>query len=374
MNIRSARGLTWMRRLDAAVRAAAVLRRTSGERIAEFLEGFAAEIEGNAEALVALANIETALPVKPRLADVELPRTIGQLREAAQAARSGDWMWPTIDTRLGIRSCHAPLGPVWVFGPNNFPFAFNSASGGDFAAAIASGNPVITKANTSHPGTTRVLAEAATRTVKETGLPPATVQLIYRTSHADGARAVADPRTGATGYTGSRKAGLELKAAADCAGKPIYVELSSVNPIVVLAGAIRTRGDDLAAEFTTSCLMGTGQFCTNPGLVILPGGSETEKFIAAVVERFRSAPVGTLLSRGVARTLAAAIDQLTTAGAQLLCGGTAGGGRGHSFANTLLRVSGRDFVANPEIFQTEAFGNASLFVVADDLAQTAQDS
>ena len=101
---------------------------------------------------------------------------------------------PTIDTKLNIRSMLAPLGPVWMFGPNNFPFAFNSVAGGDFAAAIAAGNPVIAKANTSHPGTSRLLAEEAFAAVKETGLPPATVQMIYRTSHTDGERLAADPR------------------------------------------------------------------------------------------------------------------------------------------------------------------------------------
>ena len=125
---------------------------------------------------------------------------------------------------------------------------------------------MIAKANTSHPGTTRLLAEEAHAAAQATGMPPATVQLIYRTSHEDGERLVSDPRVGATGYTGSRAAGLKLKAAADKAGKPIYLELSSVNPVVILPGALEERLDDIAGQFATSCLMGTGQFCTNPGL------------------------------------------------------------------------------------------------------------
>ena len=124
-----------------------------------------------------------------------------------------------------------------VFGPNNFPFAFGSVSGGDFAAAIAAGNPVIGKANSSHPATTRLFAEEARAAQQAADLPPGTVQLIYRTDHRDGERLVADPRVGATGYTGSRSAGLKLKAAADAAGKPIYLELSSVNPVVILPGS-----------------------------------------------------------------------------------------------------------------------------------------
>lgn len=358
--------------LTAAVAAAAELRKTSPDRIAGFLERFAEKIEGESQHLVAMAHAETALPIKPRLADVELPRTAGQLREAARAARSGSWMLPVIDTKANIRSCHAPLGPVFVFGPNNFPFAFNSIAGGDFAAAVATGNPVIGKANSSHPSTTRLLAECAHEAACEAGLPPATVQLIYRTPHADGQRAVADPRTGATGYTGSRAAGLALKRAADRAGKPIYLELSSVNPVLLLPGAIKCRGDAIAAEFTTSCLMGAGQFCTNPGLVILIGSRETDGFVATLREKFASAPVGTLLSRGVAASLKDNVDQLVAAGAEVLAGAVPAEGAGYRFANTLLSVAGSHFLATPEVFQAEAFGNESLLVVADDATQTAR--
>ncbi len=319
-----------------------------------------------------MAHVETALPRSPRLADVELPRTTGQLRQAAAAAREGSWALPTIDNKLGIRSCCLPLGPVCVFGPNNFPFAFNSVAGGDFAAAIAAGNPVIAKANTSHPGTTRLLAELAHAAAQACDLPPGTVQLLYRTSHADGERLVADPRTGATAYTGSRAGGLQLKAAADRAGKPIYLELSSVNPIVVLPGALVERADAIAEEFTTSCLMGTGQFCTNPGLVLLLAGSATESFMAKLVQRFQAAPCGTLLSRGVAQSLTANVARLIAAGAEVLVGGEPIAGAGYRFANTLLRVSGRKFLDDPAAVQTEAFGNASLLVVADDPTEAAR--
>jgi NADP-dependent aldehyde dehydrogenase len=293
--------------LDAAAEAADALRRTPPEKIAGFLTRFAERIAGRAAALVAAARAETGLARKPRLADVELPRTTGQLREAAAAATEGSWAMPTIDTKLGIRSMLAPIGPVWVFGPNNFPFAFNSVSGGDFVAAIATGNPVIAKANSSHPNTTRLLGEEAFAALRESSLHPSTVQLIYRTSHADGARAVADPRTGATGYTGSRGAGLTLKRAADAAGKPIYLELSSVNPVLILPGAIAERGDDLAGELVGSCLMGTGQFCTSPSFVVLFENEATERFLDAVRERLDATPPTPLLSRAVARSLGASV-------------------------------------------------------------------
>ena len=355
--------------LSAAVAAADVLRATPPERIARFLELFAERMEARKTELVEMAHAETALPKAPRLADVELPRTTSQLRQAAAAARDGSWAMPTIDTKNGIRACLAAIGPVIVFGPNNFPFAFNSASGGDFAAAIAAGNPVIAKANSSHPGTTRLLAVEAEASAREAGLHPATVQLLYRTSHADGERLVSDPRTGATGYTGSRSAGLQLKAAADRAGKPIYLELSSVNPVVILPGAIAERADDLAQQFTSSCLMGTGQFCTNPGLVVLLKSAATDAFVAKVAEQFKTAPVGTLLSKAVEASLTRSVATLSAAGAKPLTGNAPGGGTGYSFANTLLSVSGSQFLANAEGLQTEAFGNESLFVIADDLPQ-----
>jgi len=356
--------------IAVAAQASEALLAVPAEARARFLERFAERIEARRAEIVALAHAESGLPVKPRLDEVELPRTTGQLRQAAQAARQSSWTLPTIDTKAGIRSCFAPLeGGVVVFGPNNFPLAFNSVSGGDFAAAIAAGNPVIAKANSSHPGTTRLLAEEALAALKETGLPPATVQLIYRTDHQVGQRLVSHPLVGATGYTGSRHAGLVLKEAADRAGKPIYLELSSINPVLLLPGALRERGAEIAGEFATSCLVGAGQFCTNPGIVLLLAGTETEQFITAVVEKFRAAPVGTLLGEGVERSLAQSVAALQKAGAELLVGGQAGGGAGCSFNNTLLRVSGARFLAASEALQQEAFGNASLLVIAQDEAQ-----
>lgn len=358
--------------LAAAEDAARQLRTLPPDSIAAFLERYADRIEGAAEAIVEAAFAETGLARSPRLADVELPRTTNQLRAAAEACRSGDWALATIDSKAGIRSCYEPLGPVVVFGPNNFPFAFGSVSGGDFAAAIAAGNPVIGKANSSHPETTRLLAEQAAEALRESDLPAATVQLLYRTGHADGERLVSDPRVGATGYTGSRSAGLKLKAAADRAGKPIYLELSSVNPVVITPGALHQRGTELVDEFLTSALMGAGQFCTNPGVVLLLAGDDTERFVTAVRERYAAAASGTLLSPAVTKSLASSIQTLCGYGAELLTGGGEPERDRCAIANTLLRTSAAAFNDNPEGFQTEAFGNASLFVIAEDLDQLCQ--
>ncbi len=362
--------------VDRAIRAASSaawrVRGWAGERFAAFLEAFAGRLEKRAEELIAAAHAETALAVEPRLKSVELPRTVNQLRQAAAAARDGSWVQATIDTKANIRSMYAPIGPVVVFGPNNFPFAFNGAAGGDFAAAVAAGNPVIAKGHTSHPGTSRLLAEEAHQAALDTDMPAGFVQLIYRTSHVDGERIVSHPLVGATGYTGSRQAGLRLKEAADRAGKAIYLELSSVNPVFVLPGALNERLDDVAQEFATSCLMGTGQFCTNPGLVALIGGQAAEKFIAAVGQRFTQSAAGTLLGEGVRRNLVESVRALVAVGAKVVTGGGPQGGPAVRCENTLLRVDGETFVKQAEALQTEAFGNESLFVVAKDAEQLLQ--
>lgn len=362
-----------MEAVEAAADASEQLRAFYPEGVASFLETFADRIEARADEIVAMAHTESGLPASPRLADIELPRTTGQLRQAAASARSSSWSLPTIDTASNIRSVYQALeGGVAVFGPNNFPLAFNSVSGGDFAAALGAGCPVIGKANSSHPGTSRLLAEEALEALKATGLPLATVQLIYRTDHAVGAKLVSHPKIGATGYTGSRGAGLTLKKAADEAGKPIYLELSSINPVYILPGALAERSEAIADDFGTSCLMGTGQFCTNPGIVVLLKGSEADAFVDQVKTRFEAAPVGTLLAAGVESGMSKSVETLKKAGAELVTGGKAGAGTGYSFSNTLLKVTGAKFLKDPEALQTEAFGNESLFIIADDLDQACE--
>ena len=355
--------------LNAAAEAARILRATTPEQIAKFLTRFAERIEARKSEIVETAHAETALPKSPRLMEVELPRTTGQSRQAAAAALEGSWALPTIDTKLNIRSVLGPLGPVLVFGPNNFPFAYNGVAGGDFAAAIAAGNPVIAKAHPCHPNTTRLLAEEALAALGESGLPPATVQMIYNIAPEDGLRWVADPRLGAVGFTGSRAAGMKLKAAADAVGKPIYLEMSSLNPVVILPGALAERGAKIMEEFTGSCLMASGQFCTSPGLTILFASNEAEQFIAGVKAKLEGTTPPTLLSSGVARNLAASVKTLQAAGAELVTGGLPL--TGNRFANTLLRVSGEKFLSSPEKLQTEAFGNASLAVVVRDAGEAA---
>lgn len=353
--------------LDAAQGAFDAMRVAGPDAVAAFLEGYADRIEADAERICAAASQETGLPVEPRLAKVELPRTTGQLRQAAATARSADWTQPVIDTAAGIRTHFGPLGPVAVFGPNNFPLAFGSVSGGDFAAAFAAGNPVIAKAHPLHPETTRLLAEAARGALEAAGLPSAAVQLLYDLDPEDGLRMVRDPRLAAVGFTGSRRGGLALKAAADEVGKPIFLELGSVNPVVILEGALAARGDELAAELTGSCLLGTGQFCTNPGLVVLPAGDAADAFARSLARRFDEAPRGVLFSEGGRAGLAAAIQRLKDAGAEVMAGGFVPDDEGYRYANTVLRTTAHNFLQRADALQEEAFGNATLVVVARDV-------
>ncbi len=337
------------------------------ERLAGFLDGFAVGLEARRDEAVAMAHSETALPEEPRLRSIEFPRMTDQLRQAAAACRKRDWRLATIDTKRDIRSMYGPLGgPVVVLGPNNFPFAYNSVAGGDFAGAIAAGNPVIAKAHPWHPGTTRVLAEAAFEALFASGLPPALVQMVYHCRPEDGLRLAAHPLTGALAFTGSRASGLALKEAADRAGKPVYLEMSSLNPVIVLPGALEERSADLAAELFGSCTAGTGQFCTKPGLVVLMRGTRTEEFCDSVLRLFESEVGGFLLGEGVLRRLAGAVAGLKRAGALLLAGGRALPGPGFRFENTLFRIDGRQFLRDPAAFQTEAFGSLAMLVVAGD--------
>lgn len=347
--------------LDAAAAAAAELGRLPAERLAAFLERFAARLEAHGAELVAAAHAETGLAVTPRLADVELPRTLDQLRQAGQSAREQSWRMGMIDTARNIRAACFGIGPVVVFPPANFPFAYGCVTGGDFAAAIAAGNPVIAKAHPGHPTVSRLAAQEACEAVRETGLPPATVQLIHGLENAAGERLVADSRVGATGFTGSEAAGKKLFAAASAAGKVIWVEMGSINPVVLLPGALAERGVEIAAELTASVTGSAGQFCTKPGLVFFVADAAGNDFLTALTETFAALGPQVLLSQAGCRRLAAGIEGLVQAKATLLAGQAAATGPA-SHVPTLLEIAAGELVARPDDFVVEAFGNATLVV------------
>ena len=355
--------------LDAASTAFELMQDLPVESFASFLEGYANMLESSIAELAKLAEEETALPATTRLRKVELPRTCNQLRLAAKAARVGEWALPTIDTGADLRSMHVPVGPVAVFGPNNFPFAYHGIAGGDFAAAVAVGNPVIAKAHPLHPGTSRRLAELCKDALDASDLPPAAVQFVYHFENDDGLRLVADARIGASGFTGSRKGGMALKAAADQAGKPIYLEMSSVNPVVLLPGALAAKTEALIDDYVQSCLLGVGQFCTNPGLTFMTRGEAADRWIDGVKARFEDAPPGVLFAKSSVESLAAGVADLQASGATLVTGGDIVEGVACRFANTLLRVDGPAFLRDAAGLQSEVFGNCGLVVVCENVDQ-----
>jgi len=354
----------------AAVGVAETMAAAAPEQIAAFLERYADDIDANAEALAALAHIETGLPVTPRLRDVELPRTTSQLRQAACAVRAHSWTRPVIDRGAGLRSMFGPLGkPVVVFGPNNFPFAFNAIAGSDFASAIAARNPVIAKVHPLHPGTSQMLGKIAHAALIACGLPAAAIQMLYRVEHGTSRLLVGQSAIGGVGFTGGRVGGLGLKAQADAAGVPFYAEMSSVNPVFMLEGALAERGAALAQEFFASCTMGSGQFCTNPGLLVVPEGTAGDVFVAEACALFDAAPAQVLFSADGKHGLNAALATLEAAGARRIAGGDDPERPGYWVQPRLLMVDGARFLADPAGLQTEAFGPASLIVRSEDATQ-----
>ncbi|MEO7917373.1 MAG: aldehyde dehydrogenase (NADP(+)) [Dokdonella sp.] len=357
--------------LSAAVEASISLVELAPEKIAAFLDAYADGIEADADELVALANAETALPAPTRLASIELPRTTGQLRQAANAVRARSWTHPVIDSKAGLRSHFAPMAkPVLVFGPNNFPFAFNAIAGSDFASAIAARNAVIAKVHPSHPATSKRMAEIAHRAAIACGLPAGSVQMLYDVAPDIGLKLCGDRRLGAIGFTGSRRAGLALKAAADASGIPIHAEMSSVNPVFFLDGALSERGTALADEVFASCLVGSGQFCTNPGLLIVPNGAAGDRFVAALQTHFDASSPNVVFSANVQRDAERNLDSLRGAGARILASGSLhSDGDGFRVAPRLLGIDATRFIADSERLQTEVFGPVSLIVRTDDVGE-----
>ena len=360
------------RALSAAATAFATLRHFACRAAGRVPRCFAQRIELRAADLVAAAHAETALPTRPRLAEVELPRTTGQLRQAAAAAREGSWALATIDTRLGIRSCYMPLGPVAVFGPNNFPFAFNSVSGRRFCRRHRrrqSGDRQGQHLAPRHhpPAGRRGFSSRA-------GDRAATSHRAIALPHRPCRRPAARGRSpfGCHRLHGQPRGGLALKHAADTAGKPIYLELSSINPVVVLPGPWPSVPTSWPKNSPASCLMGTGQFCTNPGLVLLLAGPETDNFIAAVAARFAPRrPACCCQVRWC--NLARGVQELSHAGRKSPRRRPARDRR-IPLRQHIAHGLGRALRARPEKLQTEAFGNASLFVVARDAAEAGASS
>jgi NADP-dependent aldehyde dehydrogenase len=368
--------------VDAACAAAAEAfgpyRFTTSEQRARFLEAIATNLETIAGALVARAVAESGLP-EARITG-EVGRTTGQLRLFADVLREGSWTGARIDPaqpdrtppRADIRQRAIPLGPVAVFGASNFPLAF-SVAGGDTASALAAGCPVVVKAHDAHPGTSELVARAITAAVSAEGLPAGTFSLLFGTGPGLGTAVVTDPRIKAVGFTGSRSGGTALVAAAATRPEPIpvYAEMSSINPVFLLGGALNSRGGDLGRAFVASLTMGSGQFCTNPGLVIAVDGPGLDAFVAAASDAVADAAAAPMLTPAIATNYATGVAALA-AEADLVVRGPASDNPVTCQA-ALFTTDAASFGAS-EVLRAEVFGSSSLLVRcadADEMATVA---
>lgn len=337
---------------------------------ATLLERIADEVSALGDDLIHRAMEESALP-EPRLVG-ERGRTMNQLRMFAALIREGSWVGASIDRAIpdrkpvpkpDLRRMLVPLGPVVVFGASNFPLAF-SAAGGDTASALAAGNPVVVKAHPAHPGTSELVATAVQRALAETGIPPGGFSMIHGAGHEVGLELVRHPLTRAVGFTGSLAGGRALFDAARSRPEPIpvYAEMGSINPVFLLAGALRARTEEIASGLLQSMTLGVGQFCTNPGVVVGIEGDGLERFVDRVAELVRDAPPGTMLHEGIRKAYDAGVERLGKTGGTRIVSRAASPGTGSCSASAVvLETDAGSFLERKEL-RCEVFGPSTLIV------------
>jgi alpha-ketoglutaric semialdehyde dehydrogenase len=365
---------------DAAMQAAAAafesLAGTTGEARGAFLERIAAEIMALGDVLIDRAGLETALPAA-RLTGERL-RTVNQLKLFAALARDGSWMDARIDRvqperqplpRPDLRRAKRPLGPVVVFGASNFPLAF-SVAGGDTASALCTGNPVVVKAHRGHPGTSELVAGAIDRAIRACGMPAGTFSMLHGEGSVIGTALVRHPAARAVGFTGSRAAGRALcdAAAARPDPIPVFAEMSSLNPVFLLPGALADRGGEVAKGFVASMTLGVGQFCTKPGLVFAVAGADLDRFKAAVAEAVAAAPPGSMLSADIHAAFEHGRDAVSRArdATVIARSTTAADPSKTQAAGVVMETTADAFLADPA-FAEEVFGPFSLVVAVPTL-------
>ena len=351
-------------------------RSTTPEQRAAFLEAIAQGILDIGPALIERAMAETGLP-QVRL-EGERGRTVGQLRLFAKVVRDGYYLDATLDSALPDRTPPRPdlrlrkiaIGPVVVFGASNFPLAF-SVAGGDTASALAAGCPVIVKAHGAHLGTAELVGKAVQKAVKECGLPEGTFSMLFGEGRQIGQRLAGHPSVKAIGFTGSRAGGVALMRTAGERKEPIpvYAEMSSINPVYMLNGALANAG--LAQGFVDSLTMGVGQFCTNPGLVLGLAGEAFDKFVAAAGTALEAKSAGTMLTPGIHKAYLEGVKKMSSiAGVQLVGQGKTDG-VGCAAQASLYVCDAATYLATPEL-EAEIFGPASLLIRCRDEAEMLQ--
>jgi NADP-dependent aldehyde dehydrogenase len=341
---------------------------------AGLLEAIAEEILALGDTLINRAASESGLPVA-RLTG-ERGRTVWQLRLFAQVVRDGHWRGIRIDPaqperqplpRPDLRQRRVPLGPVAVFGASNFPLAFSTA-GGDTAAALAAGCPVVVKGHPAHPGTDAMVAEAIRRAVARSGMPAGVFGHVRGAGDEVGAALVTHPLIAAVAFTGSRAGGLALMRLAQDRSVPIpvYAEMSSINPVVLMPAALAARGAELGRAFVASLTMGAGQFCTNPGLLLAIEGDGLAAFEAAATEALRAHAPQPMLTGGIRAAYAKGTARLAGHdGVVELAAGLEGDGVASEMAR-LFATDAATLRSAPELAD-EVFGASSLLVRCRDL-------
>ncbi|HSX75970.1 MAG TPA: aldehyde dehydrogenase (NADP(+)) [Shinella sp.] len=334
---------------------------------AAFLRAIADEIEARADAITEIGTQETGLPVA-RLQG-ERGRTTGQLRLFADHIENGDYLDRRFDAALPdrqpaprpeIRLIQRPIGPVAVFGASNFPLAFSTA-GGDTAAALAAGCPVVVKGHSAHPGTGEIVAEAVLAAIKKTGVHPGVFSLIQGGNRQVGEAVVQHPLIKAVGFTGSLAGGRALFNL--CAARPepipFFGELGSVNPMFLLPEAVKARAEGLGQGWAGSLTMGAGQFCTNPGIAVVTDGADADRFTAAAVEALGKVAPQTMLTDGIAKAYQdgqARFESRNTVKPLLTTQST-----GRNASPNLFEISGEQFLADHALSE-EVFGPLGLVV------------
>lgn len=347
-------------------------RNTSPETRARFLESIASGLEALGDTLIERAHAESALPVA-RLQG-ERARTAGQLRLFASVLRDGRWQAATLDSALPERTPPRPdlrlqkiaVGPVAVFGASNFPLAF-SVAGGDTASALAAGCPVVVKAHSAHLGTSELVGRVIQKAVADAGLPEGVFSLLVGAGVAVGTALVAHPSIQAVGFTGSRSGGLALVQTANSRPQPIpvYAEMSSINPVFLLPAALAARGAEIARNLVDSLVMGVGQFCTNPGLLLAVESPALDVFRQGAIAALAEKTAATMLTPGISQAYDNGVAQLSDIeGLRRIGSGQAASGPNQA-RPALFETTAARFLADHRM-EAEVFGPSSVLVVCRD--------
>lgn len=361
--------------VDLAVSAAEDAFETYGQSSrtvrAAFLRRIADEIEALGDAITAQGVKETGLP-GARL-EGERGRTTGQLRLFADHIEAGDYLDRRHDAALPDRAplprpelfmLQRPIGPVAIFGASNFPLAFSTA-GGDTAAALAAGCPVVVKGHPAHPGVSDLVAQAIDKAVTACDLHPGVFGQVQGPGQALGQALVQHPLVQAVGFTGSLAGGRALFDL--CTARPVPIpffgELGSVNPMFLLPGAMSTRAEEIAAGWAGSLTMGAGQFCTNPGIAVVMTGPDEVAFSTAAAEALQNVAAQTMLTDGIADAFCTGRDRIAATEGVHEVLATSSAGR--SAAPFLYRTDAQTWLAN-DVLAHEVFGPLGLVITVSD--------